>query len=502
MKSLYGVLVAVVLTPCAAWAQGPSPYGPSRGQMPNGADPRMFGPPAGVPQLVSYSGAEGQMDANFAAEQGMVLPPRGMSTSPLGQVAQIPPQAAPWPTISPFDTTYNQTYNDDGLWRQAISFEPNRKKYVIIEALVRRARIPNREPIGDRGTYDLLGGTGTFQLATLGVLDNEVIGGDETILPQAVGQQQDDFPAAPGAQVTMGHWNQDGSGLQMIAFWQLEQDNVFKRGLDAPGFDPQELANSARITEALPLLDDLGGVLVPYDQLFRVTHSTEFLGTEINLIKSKIWGDGAFTVKPIFGLRYMYLQERFMFEGRGSGLLITFNPDGTSDPSSVVPGGVAAYRAELTSSVTTQLAGPQAGLHYELGGNFLKLIGASKFGVLASHEKIGLRGFGIGDGFSTNSPFEQDRPFSQQETNLHVSPLFEQSLTIEANIIKHIPVIRRIRILEEARFRAGYSFTAIWQVSRPGDTINWRGQPTEPTIRTHRSRWYNRGWNFGFVWDY
>ena len=503
MKSLYAALAAVVLVPSIGWAQGPNPYAQPNGQMPNGYAP-MFGPPMGGPQLVSYPGADGHGAGNISPNQALVLPPRGMSTSPLAQVSQVPPQASPWPGISPFDTTFSQIYNDDGLWRQTLSLEPNRQKYIFVEALAKRGRIPNREPIGDRGIYDQLGGAGagSFLLATMGVLDNEVIGADETILPQAVGQQQDDSPIAPGVQITLGHWNQDGSGVQMIGSWQSDTGGVFKRGLDAPGFDPQELASAARVTAGVPLDDGLGGAIVRYDQLFRVIHDTEVFGTEVNLIKSKIWSKGTLIVKPTLGVRYIFLRERFTFQGRDSGLLITFDPDGTSDPTSVTPGGVAPYRAELDSSVRTHLAGPQAGLHYELGGKFLKFIGTSKFGLMANHEKLELEGFGIGDGFAVNSPFDQNRAFAQKEKNVHVSPLFEQSLTIEANIIPFIPVIRRMRILEEARFRAGYSLTALWQIARPGDTVNWRGQPSVPTIRTQRSRWYTNGWNFGFVWDY
>ncbi len=450
--------------------------------------------------MVSFAG--GGPGGQIASQQALVMPP-GPGYSPIAHTSQIPPQAAPYPAISPYENVFAQTHNKDGLWFLNLNRE-GRKSYFIIENVLKRFRIPDRTWIGNETVAERFRSTGTgggiFLPATLGVLDDEVTGGDPNIVDPVVGQQRDTDKQSPGIQLTWGHWDPDGSGVSASAFWQPDTARVFKRGLDAPGSDFNELANAARVTAGIPLDDGGLGVVAPYDQLFRVIFDTEVFGGELNRVMNTVWSSGTLKVKPVFGLRYMFIRERFTFQGRDSGLGLTFNQDGSSDPATATA-VLDPYRSELDSSVRSHLAGPQVGFHTELGGDFLKIIGKSNFSLMAVHERMELEGFGIGSAdFDPN--FDRNRAFVAKEKNVHVSPMLEIGATVEANIVQYVPLLRRIRILEGARIRAGYTLTHLWEIARPGDTIEWISQPGTPQIRTRRSTWYMHGWNFGLIWDY
>lgn len=471
--------LGLLIVPSVGRAQVPHPFGP-----------------AGAPQFMPYGGSGGPI----ASQQAMLMP-QDLGYSPISHTSQIPPQASPYPAISPYENSFAETYNKDGLWFLNLN-KDGRKPYFIADATAKRFRIPNRVWIGDEVVAERFRTTGFsggfFLPASLGVVDDEVIGGDPSVFN--VAQQQDQDPTSLGMELTFGHWDPDGTGVNVTGFWQSDTARVFKRGLDAPGSNIVELANSARVTAGLPLANSNLGSVVRYDQLYRIIYDSEAMGGEVNRTLRTIWSSGTLKVKPVIGIRYMFIRERFTFQGRDSGLTITFNNDGSSDPTTATA-NVTPYSSELNSSVRTHLAGPQIGLHYELGGDFLKVIGTSNFSLMAAHEKIELEGFGIGD--PVNDPnFDPRRAFDRKEKNVHVSPMLEQGVTVEANIIQYVPVLGRMKIFEEARFRAGYTITALWEVARPGDTIDWIGQPGVPNVRTRRSKWYMHGWNFGFVWDY
>jgi hypothetical protein len=272
---------------------------------------------------------------------------------------------------------------------------------------------------------------------------------------------------------------------------------LFQRGFDdASEADPSSL----RITAAVPLDDGFGGSSVPYDKFFRITHDSETFEAQLANILTHKLELKFIKLHPEWGLRYMYIRERFFFDGADSGLALTFFPDGLPDLSTPPVAVVDPYDSSLRSSVRSHLAGPQIGMRYELGGDIFRIWGAGRFGLFANREHIHLEGFGIGDGFGPN--FVQDSPFSDNQVHTHVSPMFEYAVNADFKVFGVIPVFRRMDFLEQAKLRVGYSITSVLEVARPGSSIVWQGLPQYPRIRVDREAWYIRSWHFGIHWEY
>ena len=157
------------------------------------------------------------------------------------------------------------------------------------------------------------------------------------------------------------------------------------------------------------------------------------------------------------------------------------------------------------------MVGPEIGVRYDLGGKKFKLWGQTKFGILANSERTRLSGDNIGmvtrqNNFNLPSP-ENNRPnrFSDRKNNSHVSPILEQSIFMEAPIFSSIPLLKRVKILRNARFRFGYTLVYVGEVARPYESIVWRGHPAEglyPTIDVDRSSWWTKNLSYSINWSY
>ncbi len=441
--------------------------------------------------LLSGRAADAQVTAGPYAPAGSPASPG--ASDPGG----FPASYAPWPGMSPYENHYSRHYNENGLWNWDANNKPQRY-FFTLESLVSRTKRPEENRVGSPGVPPLE--DGFFRPINFGAFTSGIIG-NVSINTGAVFQDRKPDPTAPGIRGTWGFSNPDGSGLEIAGFWSSDVNWLFRRGTDPLiDFDPTAL----RITAALPLDDGLGGSSVPYDKLFKISYDTETFGAEVTWLLTPKWDRRFFTVRPLWGFRYMFIRERFLFEGKDSGLAITFNPDGTPDltvdPVFVVP----AFHSNLQSAVRSHLAGPQIGLRYELGRDKLKIWGESIAGILANRESIELSGNGIGDGFNTNGPnFVQESPFSGSQVHTHVSPLLEQSVYLEMKVFGLIPILRKMHVLENAKLRAGYSITGVWEMSRPGSSFIWQGLPRHPRIQVQRAdKWYIKSWHFGIYWNY
>jgi len=406
----------------------------------------------------------------------------------LPQIGSYPDTYNAWPNISPYDNKFSQHYNAKGLWYH--DWNNKRRSYFFnADALVSKFKDPEELLIGDSRVAFFP------QLQPFFPVDGGVFH-STTVAPAgidefAVERQSELDPISPGVRLNWGFFDPDDSGFELVGYWLSDSEHLFKRGLDQT--DGNFL--NSRITAGLPLFDGTElGTIVGFDQL---------LGAEMNRILTPRFRFGPFDFRPILGLRYMYIRERFTFNGRDSGLApLQFNPDGTIDPS-VLPdmdSSVPPFSSFLNSSVRSHLAGPQIGIRNDFGGEFIHVTSQGMFGILFNREDLELDGGGIGDGFSPT--FDPDKEFHQQDDHLHVSPMLEYSITAELAVFKFIPMLRRINALESARLRAGYRITGVFEVARPNDTIEFNGQPLEPRILNNRSKFYVQGFHFGFNWNY
>lgn len=117
--------------------------------------------------------------------------------------AGFPPAMEPWPTISPYEHGFDQTYNDDGIWfRQMLNKQ--RKYQVNVEFISGRFRQPGHAAIGaDSVIGDIFtdrfgeapGGINPFSIYT--VKDAMVFSDQGRYLSE---DSEIDYPDPPGAQ--------------------------------------------------------------------------------------------------------------------------------------------------------------------------------------------------------------------------------------------------------------------------------------------------------------
>ncbi len=234
----------------------------------------------------------------------------------------------------------------------------------------------------------------------------------------------------------------------------------------------------------------------------------------------------------------MNLRENASFDAADSSLsyLVSFGGGTTGGaagnngvlPGRPVPGSVdppdpniLPIEAHLRSNTKSQMWGPEVGLNFELGGDKFRLQLQSKFGLLANHSTREIDGYGIGrsqlfasgnatvgapatvNGTPVGLPNDPTlSQFHEQETTTHVSPTFEQSIMVSAPILKYVPLVKKVRLFEEANFNLGYTWLVAGAVYRPGNVIDWAGYPNFPTINSEKTTWFLSSWNFGVEWTY
>ncbi len=279
------------------------------------------------------------------------------------------------------------------------------------------------------------------------------------------------------------------------------------------------------------------GTSQKFDVFFQVATETSAFGGLFNLYHEPIYKRKWVTVRPTYGARYLYVDDRFAFRGIDSGL--SYDLDGTGGAGGGQGGGGqggnagttgSTFRpttatipadangvpldffldANLQSNVDSHLAGPEAGIRYDFGQskNF-SIWGQSTFGLLANHEQVRITGENIGDvvdfALLTGDNFldpEFDTSFDNRVSHTHASPLFEQSVFVEANVLKYVPIIKNIHLFEQAQFQAGYTLTVVGKMARSGDSIRWKAFPDTPFPDIDYQTWSMQNWSLAVHWDF
>ena len=426
------------------------------------------------------------------------------------------PRFNPWPQVSPFQNRFEQTYNHDGYWMHEVNNEP-RQYYFTTQALFARMRKPEHSIIGARGVPEF-----SSDFRVLADDDDE----DAVIFPlfpfKRAGDAFRHSFKSEGVDLRWGYRDPGlDAGLEVGGFWisdvtmQLEQGNNPELPSDFSSTNSAEVlefVDQLRNTSGIPIDDGQGGSTAPYDRFFRLSYSQEAFGAHVILFRSPSVRKSWLKVRTMYGLKYLHIQENFGFAGGDSGLEyeIINDPEdenfGRPDPSTIdltdPTNNVPPYESYLNSWTRSHLVGPQIGLGYEFGGDSVMVTGRSLFAVMANHERINLDGDDFGDGF--NNPFDQtvDNSFSQQVKNTHISPAFTQEFHVDMRLLQLLPVVNRIRHLENSVLRVSYNYTVVGSVARPASSIRYNGLPLFPEINTSRSAWdfYSIGVGFNSTW--
>jgi len=265
----------------------------------------------------------------------------------------------------------------------------------------------------------------------------------------------------------------------------------------------------------------------------------------VNILHSASRQIGFFTVRPLFGARYINSKELFRVEGHDSGAdyAVNLSSDGLTDPTSrdaLLPGGAEdtgtpirdPYRGYIDSNTTTNLGGPEIGWNYAAGGKNFGLVGETRIGLLGANTSSTLRTKGIGQAYLINDgDFAGANPLFQpyhitydKKSTSYVTPTFQQSFNTTTQPFAYIPILRSNRLMRDAKLKAGWTFLLIGQMQRPNKQIVYQsgngvltdqfifdhpdyiGYPTgdsnlKPEVKTDRSVYLVNYFNLGIEWD-
>ncbi|RLS55478.1 MAG: hypothetical protein DWH91_09160 [Planctomycetota bacterium] len=338
-----------------------------------------------------------------------------------------------------------------------------------------------------------------------------------------------------GLNADWGFFNEDGTGFGIGMYWTGMDKQLFQMGQDTYNGVPltQDIitAYDGRMlftrNGAIPLDwglqysdNDLIGNLGTnkYDVLFSYYVKTYSIGADANYYMNPIVHRDSVKVRPFVGGRYMHINEQFNFRGIDSGFGYTidlqtgggggggqntqsntFRPEAGS-----IDLNYDMFEATLTNNVRTDLAGGQVGLRYDFGeGDEFHLWGQTVVGLLANHEEYRQYGNNIGDqqglllyGNGLDM-LAVDARFNNSRSLTHISPMLEQTIMAEMEILDHIPIVRNLPFIDNTVFRLGYTLTMVGEVARAGESIDWRGFPNFPSIRPGRETWWMTQWNLG-----
>ena len=310
-----------------------------------------------------------------------------------------------------------------------------------------------------------------------------------------------------------------------------------------------------------PPTNGLNGSTVPYDLEYVLSHQLRSYGGTIDWAFTPIIDGDNLLVRPIFGGRYHRVEESFGFSGKST--LLAYGPadgdapdnakvfpvgdgrtGGTGNNTSIIPdtpgeGGTTNFvdltgtnsthlivKSFISSHVASSLAGPEFGYQYELGrGKGVKLSGTTRIAAMFNEEKIRLSGDNIGNFmgvqvtpdpltgnnletqmFDTNTTQgPSQNAFADQNSTLHLSPLFEQGLNVQLPIFGSVPVLKDMHILEEANLNLGWTWLWIGEVADPNQSILYQSSPllnVFPTIETERGNLYQNTFSVGVNWSF
>ncbi|HCP13529.1 MAG TPA: hypothetical protein DIT89_14450, partial [Planctomycetaceae bacterium] len=280
------------------------------------------------------------------------------------------------------------------------------------------------------------------------------------------------------------------------------------------------------------------------------------LGSSGAIAFAPVYEHGGIRVNPIVGGRYQKIKEQFSFLGVDSGLAyVGGGDDDTPDNAKVFPdyNGVdnnndffidnlaedgtpdftqinsfdpVLVTATHMAQVTSNLAGPDFGFHYTLGDDKgIALVGSSRLAAMFNNEQITIRGdnlynhmavsatpdpvtglFPPTDGFDTNNlNGPSANAYGGSYSTVHLSPLFEQTLTAEIPIFSRVPVLSNMKLLEDAKFRLGYTFLCVGEVADPLQSVIYTSNPQLnlfPSIKPDRHSFTQHTISVGVNWNY
>ncbi|HET6422746.1 MAG TPA: hypothetical protein VFG20_03630, partial [Planctomycetaceae bacterium] len=448
LKSLFSGLLLASSATVAAAQDGPV------------ADPgQVFGPASGYPPYI---------DPASPQAAGYAVPYTGI------EQAGYPPEGlSAWPQISPYaGPAVDQHVNRGGLWFNE-QYRGPAKMYAVFGGGITNYGPPSEAVVGNpRAPGYFVGIVQTGQ-------GNQAGGGLINIYQQHSWSDVGYSNLSGGAMQGVVGWdNPDGSGAFGTGFYSSEGSASYNHNprIGDPDRPEDTLIAGAGIsffdggsdTIIPPSGNQINGFIIPgggtqgYDMNYSLQWQSQAYGAGVGFYSAYLIRQDKFQLRPSFGLRYINVRENALFQGQDSGLVYSVNITNTvnggtnaqrrfTPTTGTVTGIPDVFSSRLYANTKEQLAGPEIGLRYDLGGDKFKIYGQSKFGLLANHSTREITGFGIGRSalFQTNTngpgrllpaspaileftpsdaqdPDHSQTAFHDQDTTTSASPTFEQ----------------------------------------------------------------------------
>lgn len=433
--------------------------------------------PYGDGQGFAPLGYQGEVDPSVPS----AVPPPMMPAYP---PPMMPQGTNYWPQVSPFEQpVMERTYRQRGIWVNDAIYD-NRTYLFNLEYMKVGFNRPGTDMIGSSRV-----GVPT-NLSNYRQVNTGVFSSGEDFL-------------SDGLRGTFIMRNGDSSTLELSAFYVAESRSEY---LPFGSGDISDLT-SLRARGFIGLEDGtVEGLGVAFDTEFKLGYKQQAIGGDILWSTMPVYETTGIKLRPVFGLKYLKIREQFTLHGEDSALDYLGDaigaPIGTVSPN---PFGNPAFASDLKARTVSDLAGPEIGIRYEVGGNHFLLSGQSRLAVAANHEVFNLNGNQIGDGivqgFPTPTPANpKPSAFADKRSQTHVSPIFSQDFNFKAKIFRHLPILNDLPLLADANMLVGYNFVLVGNVARPTKGIDWRAN--NPRIETVHSRWYMQSATFGLQWEY
>lgn len=369
----------------------------------------------------------------------------------------------------------------------------------------------------------------------------EVILDEPALFPIRKVSELEDNPSSPGFKLRTGYFNDDGTGIGVEGWYAFQNNEFFQAGQDHINGIPitQDLIAGVDLsitpvpddfdggfTNGLVLINFLVGGLTlndnsgiidtvypgagfsgtkqKYDLLYRLDIASEAGSANMNFYLGNIAKRRNMRAVAFASARYLYMDEYFRFRGvdSGFGYEIDIDDDApTFRPDDDIFGPVyPLFESTLQSYTTSHLAGPELGVRVDLGkSDRFKIWMQGSAGLLVNHERLQVRGENIGNAhfFNPNTVsgsliappldmFSSDTRFNDIERHTIISPTFNFGINAEMDVLRYLPILKVLPVFHQAQLALGYNFMLIDNLSRPAQSINWRGYPQFPSVRTDR----------------
>ncbi len=402
----------------------------------------------------------------------------------------------PWPEVSPYDYSFDQTYWDNGLWYRKVNNRQTEYFFGLdyFSATLKRPKSGTEGgfiglPFANaRTAYSGLGRifVGTPEDISTKILPDsrhttEEFGADET---------------RPGFIARFGAVQADDSGFEVTGFYTAGDQQVVENpaGTIDRFFDvTASVGEDSADTFFFDAFPDYGRLV--FDEGFLMTFDSKAWGAQANFITTPLGSnDGMNNFHAMIGVMYLGINENFGLIGNDSGLT-----------APVVGGGrayiVDAYTMRLNSKLTSHLVGPQVGLRWRLGGEKLLLTTEVKgaFTVNFERRRLDVTNYGIATNFDAFPVFNGDpNAASLRDRGVEFSPVIEASFMAELPIMQNLPIVSRIPGFKDSKFRIGYQFTQAWDIARATEAVQY--DAPLPKLNQSRSNWHIGGMVAGFTW--